>query len=281
MLMTDTCDYQHFLNVALDAAHQAGDLLREKFGTALHIDKKGRINVVTEADLASEKLIRAIITSKFPDHEILGEEGGLTIHSGAPRWVVDPLDGTTNFAQGYPFFSVSIALEMGGVPVVGVVHDPTHKETFYASKGGGAYLNGKPIRVSDHRVFEEALLVTGMPYDVGDDPDLHVDMFKAMLVKARGIRRDGSAALDLSYIACGRFDAYWEVGLHPWDVAAGLVIVNEAGGKVTNYTNTPHNMMCRDLVASNSHMHPQMLQVLQPFVERLYSSKYWENLQNH
>lgn len=277
----DSMEYMPYLKTAIEAARSAGALLREKWGKALHIDKKGRINVVTEADLASEQLIRELITQRFPEHEILGEEGGLTASNQAPLWIVDPLDGTTNFAQGYPFFSVSIALRVDGEIVIGVVYDPTHDELFHATKNGGAFLNNRPIHVSNHEIFEESLLVTGFPYDVSDAPDLHLDLFKAMVVKARGIRRDGSAALDMCYIASGRFDAYWEVGLHPWDIAAGLLIINEAGGMVTDFLNKPHNIFFRDLIASNGLLHSQMFQTIAPFVDRLHNSAYWTELAKH
>ena len=277
--MSTDNQYQKYLEIAKKAALQAGTILREKFGTSLHIDKKGRINVVTEADVASETLIREMITAEFPDHEFLGEEGGLIAHNGAPRWIVDPLDGTTNFAQGYPFFSVSIALQVAGEVVVGVVYAPMHEELFHAVKGQGAFLNDKPIHVTDHDVLEESLLVTGFPYDISKAPDLHLAIFKAMVTRARGIRRDGSAALDLCYVASGRFDAFWEIGLHPWDMAAGSLIVREAGGQMTDFLGKPHNLIFRDMLTSNGHLHRELMGIIFPFVDQLYNSSYWTTME--
>lgn len=271
--------YRDFLDVAIKASHEAGALLRQKFGTSLHIDKKGRINVVTEADLAAEKLIREIISFHFPNHDFLGEESGIISRSNAPLWIVDPLDGTTNFAQGYPFFSVSIALEINKEIVVGVVYAPISDETFHACKGEGAYLNGKPIHVSNHNVLEESLLVTGFPYDVSRDPDLLLSLFREMVIRARGIRRDGSAALDLCYVASGRFDAFWEVGLHPWDMAAGSLLVREAGGRMTNFNNDIHQLSFRDMLASNTLLHEDIMSIIKPFSQRLYKSEYWRGIE--
>lgn len=265
-------DLNAYLHAAQTAARQAGAILRSKFGASLHIDKKGRINLVTEADLASEEAIRSSILRQFPDHEFLGEESGLSAHSGQPRWIVDPLDGTTNFAQGYPFFSVSIALQIAGEAAVGVVYDPTHDEMFHAVRGQGAFLNGRPIRVSAHGILEEALLVTGFPYELRRDPDILLTLFKEMIVRARGIRRDGSAALDLCYVACGRFDAFWEVGLHPWDMAAGSLLICEAGGRITNFSDQPHNLLYPEMLASNGLLHGSMLEALRPHLDRLHAS---------
>lgn len=261
-----------YLETAEKAARQAGAVLRSKFGTSLHIDKKGRINLVTEADLASEELIRSVILSQFPAHEFLGEESGLSARTGQPRWIVDPLDGTTNFAQGYPFFSVSIALEINNEIAIGVVYDPTHDELFCAAKGQGAQLNGRPIKVSNHSVLEEALLVTGFPYEIRRDPDILLAVFKELIVRARGIRRDGSAALDLCYVACGRFDSFWEIGLHPWDIAAGSLLIAEAGGRVTNFSDQPHNLLYPEMLASNSLLHGSILEAIRPHLDRLHAS---------
>lgn len=268
--------YQPYLDLALKAAKQAGELIRKAVGESHHIDKKGRINLVTEVDKASEKLIFSLIKSTFPEHSILGEEQGQIIGSDNNcRWIVDPLDGTTNFASGYPFFAVSIAFELNGQVVVGVVHDPCHEETFYAVLGEGAYLNGQPIHVSDNAILEDALLVTGFPYDVSSSPDIHLGMFHDLIIKARGVRRDGSAALDLCYIACGRFDGYWELGLSPWDIAAGSLIVKEAGGKMSDFLGEPHNMLYRDLMASNGKIHPALLEAAKKYTTALRHSPYW------
>ncbi|MCR5661873.1 MAG: inositol monophosphatase [bacterium] len=271
-------NYEKYLQTALHAAKEAGLLIRHKIGQNIHIDKKGRINLVTEVDMASEELIRNIITSEYPEHVILGEEKGAIGEEKTHRWIVDPLDGTTNFAQGYPFFSVSIALEVNGQVVAGVVHDPTHEETFSAVKGQGAMLNGRPIHVSDHKILEESLLVTGFPYDISSSPDLHLNLFRDMVLKARGVRRDGSAALDLCYIACGRFDGYWELGLHPWDMAAGALIVTEAGGRMSDFLGEPHNLIFRDMVASNGLVHEEMLRTIAPYENALRASSYWTDM---
>lgn len=266
-------DFFDYLATARQAALQAGAILRSKFGlSSLQVDKKGRINLVTEADVASEESIRQTILSQYPDHEFLGEESGLSAHSGQPRWIVDPLDGTTNFAQGYPFFSISIALEIEREIVAGVVYDPTHNEMFSAVKQQGAFLNDQPIRVSDHSILEEALLVTGFPYELRRDPDILLQLFRELIVRARGIRRDGSAALDLCYTACGRFDAFWEVGLHPWDIAAGSLIVQEAGGRITNFSDQPHNLLYPEMLASNSLLHAPILKAIAPHLDQLHSS---------
>ncbi len=268
--------YQQYLDLALKAAHQAGELIRKAIGESHHIDKKGRINLVTEVDKASEDLIFSLIRNTFPEHSILGEEQGQVIGSNSQcRWIIDPLDGTTNFTSGYPFFAVSIAFEQNGQVVVGVVHDPCHEETFHAVFGEGAYLNGHPIHVSDNANLEDALLVTGFPYDVSSSPDIHLGMFRDLILKARGVRRDGSAALDLCYIACGRFDGYWELGLSPWDIAAGSLIVKESGGTMSDFLGKPHNMLYRDLMASNGKIHPALLEAAQIYIEALRHSPYW------
>lgn len=293
--------YLQYLQSAREVATLAGAMIREKLGQSIHVDKKGRINLVTEVDMASEKLIRDYLAKYYPDHYILGEEGGETacscahpsskdtgaqgsaptvaLHSGKKfRWIVDPLDGTTNFAQGYPFFCVSIALEINDEVVVGVVHDPNHNETFYACRGQGAFLNDYRISVTNHSNLEEALLVTGFPYDISSSPDIHLGLFRDLVVKARGIRRDGSAALDLCYVACGRFDAFWELGLSPWDMAAGSLIVREAGGQMSDFAGATHNLVFRDMLASNSHLHHPMLEVIKPYLPALRQSPYWVDL---
>ncbi|MGM9992408.1 MAG: inositol monophosphatase family protein [Candidatus Bruticola sp.] len=269
-------NYQPYLDLALKAARQSGELIRKSIGSSHQIDKKGRIDLVTEVDKASEQLIFSLIKDTFPSHSILGEEQGEITGSNATcRWIVDPLDGTTNFASGYPFFAISIAFELEGRVVVGVVYDPCHDEAFYASLGGGAFLNGQPIHVSDNSSLEDALLVTGFPYDISSSPDIHLGMFHDLIIKARGVRRDGSAALDLCYIACGRFDGYWELGLSPWDIAAGSLIVREAGGTMSDFLGEPHNMLFRDLMASNGKIHPKLLEAASKYSDALRRSPYW------
>jgi len=219
---------------------------------------------VTEADLASEALIIERIKSHYPRHTILAEESGDTVVVDGDRqwkWIIDPLDGTTNFAHGYPCFCVTLALEHEGEIVIGVTYDPTRNELFTAEKGQGASLNFKPVHVSSTPKMSESLLVTGFPYDFKDRNDFARHL-TAFLLGARGVRRDGSAAIDMAYVACGRFDGFWEEGLNPWDVAAGVLMVNEAGGKVTNYDGTPLSIYKPPICASNNAIHAEMLAVL-------------------
>ena len=252
------------LSFAIDTARAAGHLLLEKYGRITAITKKGDYNLVTEADLASEALIIERIKSHYPRHTILAEESGDTIVVDGDRqwkWIIDPLDGTTNFAHGYPCFCVTLALEHEGEIVIGVTYDPTRNELFTAEKGQGASLNFKPVHVSSTPKMSESLLVTGFPYDFKDRNDFARHL-TAFLLGARGVRRDGSAAIDMAYVACGRFDGFWEEGLNPWDVAAGVLMVNEAGGKVTNYDGTPLSIYKPPICASNGAIHAEMLAVL-------------------
>lgn len=252
------------LNFAIETARDAGRVLLEKFGRIETVTKKGDINLVTEADLASEALIVERIKSHFPRHAILAEEAGnavVTGENGGHKWIIDPLDGTTNYAHGYPCFCVTIALEHEGEIVLGVTYDPTRDELFTAEKGRGATLNGKPIRVSRTDELGNALLVTGFPYDIKHREQFarHLTEF---LLSSRGVRRDGSAAIDLAYVACGRFDGFWEEGLNPWDVAAGKLLIEEAGGTVSYYDGSPFSIYTPPIVASNGTIHAEMLNVL-------------------
>lgn len=252
------------LTFANETARDAGRILLEKFGRIETITKKGDINLVTEADLASEYLIVERIRSHYPRHSILAEESGEAVVAGGDgewKWIIDPLDGTTNYAHGYPCFCVTIALEHRGEVVIGVTYDPTRDELFAAEKGRGATLNGKPIRVSATENLGDALVVTGFPYDIKQRRDFarHLTEF---LLASRGVRRDGSAAIDLAYVACGRFDGFWEEGLNPWDVAAGTLLIKEAGGMVSNYDGTVFNIYTPPICTSNGLIHGQMLAVL-------------------
>jgi len=251
-----------FLATAIEVVVRAGDIMMERFGRDLQVDKKGRIDLVTEVDLASERMFRALIAGRFPDHDVLAEEmgGSMSIPSG-PCWVFDPLDGTTNFAHGLPIFCASLALEIDGTAEVAAVFDPTRKELFTAERGGGAYLNGRPIRVSKAAELVDALLVTGFPYDVQERVDEIVGLFGAFIGRARAVRRLGSAAIDLCYVAAGRFDGFWENDLKPWDMAGGALIVQEAGGQVTNIDGTPFSSRGRHILASNGLVHEKMLDV--------------------
>ncbi|HVF58085.1 MAG TPA: inositol monophosphatase family protein [Pyrinomonadaceae bacterium] len=253
------------LNFAIQIAHDAGRVLAEHYGRAIEISNKGDIDLVTEADLAAERLIVESIKSYYPRHEILAEEAGAVESAGEResewKWIIDPLDGTTNYAHGYPCFCVSIALERAGELVLGVIHDPLRDETFAAERGEGATLNGRRIRVSDTDDLNRALLCTGFPYDVRDRGDF-ARHFHNFIMHAQGVRRDGSAALDLAYVACGRFDGFWEEGLRPWDVAAGVLLVEEAGGRVSRYDGSRFEIYRPPILASNSLVHEALMRVL-------------------
>ena len=254
-------------DAATELARAAGAILREGHGRAHRPERKGRIDLVTEYDRRSEALLVEGIRRRFPGHAILAEESGA--HAGEAagaadpvRWIVDPLDGTTNFAHNYPFFGVSIGVEAEGRPAAGVVYDPVRDELFAAAAGQGATLNGEPIRVSDIARVEDGLLVTGFPYDVREHPGRTLPLFQAFLMRAQAIRRDGSAALNLCYLACGRFDGFWEISLSPWDMAAGTLIVREAGGLVTAYDGGEFHLDGRQILASNGTLHEEMRAII-------------------
>lgn len=245
------------------AARAAGQLLRDKLGTALGVRSKDvRSNLVTEADTASERLIRDILAADFPGDAILGEEGGASGDAHSGRWIVDPLDGTTNYTHGYRCFSVSIAYESRDGLQLGVVYDPMADELFRACVGQGADVNGVPLQVSEHADLRDGLLVTGFPPVRADDDLKNLAVMGRFMRRAQAIRRDGSAALDLCYVASGRLEGFWEAGLHAWDVAAGALIVREAGGRVSDYSGAPLRLDCGELVASNGLVHDAMLEVL-------------------
>ncbi len=250
-------------DAAIELARAAGAVLREGHGRAHAPERKGRIDLVTEYDRRSERLVLDGLRRRFPGHAILAEESGTHAGAaGAVRWIVDPLDGTTNFAHNYPFFCVSIAAEADGRLAAGVVYDPIRDELFAAAAGHGATRNGAAIRVSDIARVEDALLVTGFPYDVREHPDRSLPHFAAFLTRAQAVRRDGSAALNLAYLACGRFDGFWELQLSPWDVAAGTLLVREAGGLVTAYDGGEARLDGRQILASNGRIHDEMRAIL-------------------
>jgi myo-inositol-1(or 4)-monophosphatase len=253
------------LNFAVQIARDAGLILTERMGRkSLQVANKGVIDLVTEADLAAERFIIERIQTHYPRHAILAEESGATVSVESAsefKWIVDPLDGTTNYAHGYPVFCVSIALERAGEIILGVIYDPVRDELFAAERGLGATLNGRRIRVSEVEDLNRAMVCTGFPYDVRDRGDF-ARHFAHFIMHAQAIRRDGSAALDLAYVACGRFDGFFEEGLRPWDVAAGVLLVEEAGGRVSHYNGQPFNIYTPPILASNGLMHEPMMQVL-------------------
>lgn len=248
-------------NVATLAAQQAGEMLKKAFGSSYSSSsKEGRHNIVTEYDQKAEELIIKLIKKQFPDHGFLGEEGGAVgTTSHGIQWLIDPIDGTVNFAHNIPLFSISICAAFQGEPLSGVVYAPMTNELFIAEKGFGAYLNGSLLKVTKTPILAEAILATGFPYNAHENPLNCIDHFVNFAKLGVPIRRLGSAAMDLAYVAAGRFDAFWEVSLHPWDFAAGKLLVEEAGGKVTNYHNTPITTSSEtSLVASNGILHDQM-----------------------
>lgn len=259
-------ELQRWTEQAQEAARRAGHVIRAAMqagGTSVRY--KGRFNPVTDVDLECQRLIRESLLTLNPDHDFLGEEGDAKGSGSDFLWIVDPLDGTKNFSHGYPHVAVSIGLEYQGKMVVGVVHDPMRAETFSAWRGGGSFLNGAPIQVSVTQELERALLVTGF----GSATRLDCDIFWALEEPSEGVRRDGSAALNLCYVACGRLDGYFQLNLWPWDVAAGSLLVEEAQGMMTNYTGARFDIRARQLLASNVHLHGEMVRRIAPFVDRL------------
>lgn len=256
------------LNFAIQTARDAGAILVDRMGRALQVSNKGDIDLVTEADLASEKLIIDRIKSHYPRHAILAEESGATDGfeqvSGKSdwKWIIDPLDGTTNYAHGYPCFCVSIALESAGAIEIAVIYDPMRDEMFAAERGQGATLNERRMRVSTVDELNSAMLCTGFPYNVRERPNFARD-FANFTMEAQAVRRDGSAAIDLAYIACGRFDGFWEDGLKPWDVAAGALLIEEAGGMITDFKGGPLDIYTPKVLASNGLVHDAMMKVLE------------------
>jgi myo-inositol-1(or 4)-monophosphatase len=257
------------LAVAVEAALAGGRILRSfyhgfhSFHGSLRVSYKGEVDLVTEADLASERAVVSILSQRFPRASILAEEGGERPGAGDRiRFVVDPLDGTTNFAHGYPTFAVSIGYEEEGRVVAGCVYDPIREELFTAEKGRGAFLNGRRLEVSKTARLDGALLVTGFPYDFKADLEKSARLFLRFMAESRAVRRDGSAALDLCYLAAGRIDGFWEEKLSPWDTAAGAFLVEEAGGSVTNFRGAPFHCSQPSVVASNGRLHQQMLAVV-------------------
>ena len=250
------------ISVARSAAQNAGRILKKMFGNINHIEKKGEVDLVTDADLRSEKAIIDIITRHFPNDTIISEESGSLHHIPHRRWIIDPLDGTTNFAHRFPFYAVSIALEIDHDIILGIVFNPQMDEHFEAVKGMGAFHNNLPVTVSHIPTLNDALLATGFPYTIRDRAARIFYLFEKMLRCTQGIRRPGSASLDLCYVAAGIFDGFWEEGLKPWDTAAGSIIVREAGGQLSDFHGNPYSPYLNTIVASNARIHRAMLEVL-------------------
>ena len=251
-----------FLATAIDAATRAGRMQLDALGSAFAVRKKGVIDLVTEIDLAIERMCRALVAERYPDHDVLGEEFGAPDAGRPPArhcWIVDPIDGTTNFAHGMPIFCASVALEIDGRVDVAAVYDPTRDELFTAERGRGAWLNGGKLAVSANDRLVDALLVTGFPYTVRDAGEEMLGLFGAFITKARAVRRLGSAALDVCYVAAGRMDGFWERGLGPWDIAAAALIVEEAGGRVSDLDGGPFVLRTGRLLASNGRVHDEMV----------------------
>jgi myo-inositol-1(or 4)-monophosphatase len=251
-----------FVPLMIEMAREAGALLMTFFNRNIKIEYKGDADLVTAADRASELLIRERIRQHWPEHDILGEEQGLTSRGSDYRWYVDPLDGTTNFAHGFPVFCVSLALEHRGRRIAGVVYDPTRQEMFTAEQGRGAYLNGEPIHVSRVANLSESLVATGFPsHKRHKNPNIY--FYHQITLRSHGVRRAGSAALDLCYVAAGRLEAFWEFNLNPWDTAAGVLLVEEAGGRVTDFADGAFNIDSRETLSSNRLIHPALLHEFQ------------------
>lgn len=253
---------QQFLETAVEAARIAGRFQRYRFASLLNVTLKGDKNLVTEVDQESERLIVEHLLAAFPDHNIVAEEGEYRQGQAPFRWIIDPLDGTTNYTHGFPWFCVSIGLESAGELLAGVIYNPMHEELFTATKGGGAFLNGQRLHVSGRAPLQNSLLGTGFPYDCASDPANNFDNFIAFQKAARGIRRAGAAALDLAYVAAGRLDGFWELKLKPWDVAAGVLLVREAGGIVTTFDGSAYDIFNDRILASNGLIHAEMAALL-------------------
>jgi len=253
---------ESFKTLAIRLAKKAGRILQDHLGRVKKVDYKGAVNLVTEMDLLSEKVIVAEIRKLYPKHSILAEEKTRRQGDSPYRWIIDPLDGTTNYAHGYPIFCVSIGLEKDDEIILGVVYDPSRIELFEGEKGKGAYLNGRRIHVSPTPNLSQSLLATGFPYDLRKSPVNNFDHFQNFARRSHAVRRAGSAALDLCYVSAGRFDGFWEMKLGPWDLAAGSLIVREAGGKVTDFQGHPIHLDGKHVLASNGKIHGEMIKTL-------------------
>jgi myo-inositol-1(or 4)-monophosphatase len=257
-----------YLAVATRAVLRAGELQKARYGAAdLEVAHKGEIDLVTEVDRACEKEIVALLRESFPSHDIVTEETDLARTGSRHVWFIDPLDGTTNFAHGYPVFCSSVALTQDGQVIAGAVYDPLREELFTAERGGGAHLNGRTLAASKRTQLLDSLLITGFPYDVRTDLPGKLRLFNRFMGEARAIRRDGAAALDLCYVAAGRIDGFWEERLQPWDMMAGILMIEEAGGRVSRFDGSPVGLSAAEVLATNGALHERMLEVLRSDVE--------------
>lgn len=251
------------INKVIDIAKEAGEAIREGYGQNFSIElKTGANNLVTEIDKKSEKIITDFIKQDFPNHSILAEESGETLRNNEFLWVIDPLDGTTNFAHSLPIFSISIGLQKNEKTIIGVIYDVMNDRIYAAEKGSGSYCNNKKISVSTNSEIKNSLLVTGFPYDIDADIDKAVDRFKVFLKNSRAVRRLGSAAIDMCYVANGVFDGFWEEKLNPWDVCAGMLLVEEAGGKNTDYQGKEITIYDKEILSTNGYVHNKMIELL-------------------
>lgn len=262
-----------YVQLAIDAAREAGRIQKLHLGRLTKVEYKGEINPVTEVDRLCDGTIMEMIHGAFPEHDILSEESPFRGRGSRWKWIIDPLDGTTNYFHGLQCFCVSIALEVDGKVHVGVVYDPILDELFHAESGKGAFLNDKRLSVSRTEVLDRAFLCTGFPYDVRKRPDYYLSYFREFMIRSFAIRRLGSAALDLCYLAAGRFDGFWELRLQPWDVAAASLVIAEAGGTATGFQGGPLNIYSGEIVASNGLIHSEMLDV----VKRIYDQSHHES----
>jgi len=251
-----------YLEVAEQTAREAGEVLLENLGKVKEIEFKAKNSLVTEVDKLSEEIIINNIKRNFPSHDVFAEESGRDSEISDYLWLIDPIDGTTNYAHAYPFFSISIALEIEGAVKVGLVYDPVKDEMFTAEEGKGAYLNGNPIKVSKSHAIEHSHVCTGFMHEIEWMVEANIKHFGNFIRRARAVRRDGSAALDLCYAACGRFDGFWELGLNPWDTAAAVLVLKEAGGQVTTFSGDEYSIYLKEILASNSIIHDQMMEIL-------------------
>ena len=251
------------LDKIIEIAKEAGEFLKENEGKISEIKEKGSFtNLVTNVDKGSEALITNFVAKNFPGHGVLAEESGASSPMSEYRWIIDPLDGTTNYTHAYPVYCVSIGVEYKGEIVAGVVYDPNFDELFSAEKGSGSFMNGKKLNVTRTDSLERSLLATGFPYDIKRNPFNCIQHFNEFLTAAQAIRRLGSAALDICYVAAGRMDGFWEVNLHPWDTAAAVLITTEAGGKVSDFTGGKYSIYQKNILLSNGSIHEQMIEVL-------------------